>query len=226
MSPFAFTVDRAGVRSTKVRRRHAGAHPAVGAEPPSTRSRYLQSKPNRPTPQRKNERFHQTLFRYLDKQPLAANLAQPAGPGRRVRPHLQHRAPPPRTTRPRHTPDRLGGHGQSRGSSPQARAAPGRPAGRQTPTTAPMPTDLPAGTHGRKLTSAGTFWLARIHYIVGGPHGFQQVLVITDGDKITVGRSGGRDPHRAHPTAPWVKYVCNGRHPGPQSKTPEPSPKS
>ena len=27
-------------------------------------------------PQRKNERFHQTLFRYLDKQRLAANLAQ------------------------------------------------------------------------------------------------------------------------------------------------------
>ncbi len=29
------------------------------------------------TTQGKNERFHQTLFRYLDKQPLADTLADP-----------------------------------------------------------------------------------------------------------------------------------------------------
>lgn len=33
-------------------------------------------KPYKPTTQGKNERFHQTLFRYLDKQPLASNLAE------------------------------------------------------------------------------------------------------------------------------------------------------
>jgi transposase InsO family protein len=36
----------------------------------------ITGKPYKPTTQGKNERFHQTLFRYLDKQPLAANLAE------------------------------------------------------------------------------------------------------------------------------------------------------
>ncbi len=37
----------------------------LGVEP-------ITGKPYKPTTQGKNERFHQTLFRYLDKQPLAA----------------------------------------------------------------------------------------------------------------------------------------------------------
>jgi putative transposase len=34
----------------------------------------------------------------------------------------------------------------------------------------------------RKLTSAGSFMLAGVHYMVGGTYGFQQILVIVDGD--------------------------------------------
>jgi transposase InsO family protein len=33
-------------------------------------------KPYKPTTQGKNERFHQTLFRWLDKQPLAGSLKE------------------------------------------------------------------------------------------------------------------------------------------------------
>src|SRR5262245_38412539 len=40
----------------------------LGVEP-------ITGKPYKPTTQGKNERFHQTLFRYLDKQPLADSLA-------------------------------------------------------------------------------------------------------------------------------------------------------
>jgi putative transposase len=40
----------------------------LGVEP-------ITGKPYKPTTQGKNERFHQTLFRYLDKQPLATDLA-------------------------------------------------------------------------------------------------------------------------------------------------------
>ena len=40
---------------------------ALGVEP-------ITGKPYKPTTQGKNERFHQTLFRYLDKQPLANTL--------------------------------------------------------------------------------------------------------------------------------------------------------
>lgn len=36
----------------------------------------ITGKPYKPTTQGKNERFHQTLFRWLDKQPLAATLAE------------------------------------------------------------------------------------------------------------------------------------------------------
>lgn len=36
----------------------------------------ITGKPYKPTTQGKNERFHQTLFRYLDKQPLAGTFSQ------------------------------------------------------------------------------------------------------------------------------------------------------
>jgi hypothetical protein len=36
----------------------------------------ITGKPYKPTTQGKNERLHQTLFRYLDKQPLAESLAE------------------------------------------------------------------------------------------------------------------------------------------------------
>jgi len=36
----------------------------------------ITGKPYKPTTQGKNERFHQTLFRYLDKQPVASDLAE------------------------------------------------------------------------------------------------------------------------------------------------------
>jgi putative transposase len=36
----------------------------------------ITGKPYKPTTQGKNERFHQTLFRFLDKQPLAETLAE------------------------------------------------------------------------------------------------------------------------------------------------------
>lgn len=36
----------------------------------------ITGKPGRPTTQGKNERFHQTLFKWLDKQPIAQSLEQ------------------------------------------------------------------------------------------------------------------------------------------------------
>jgi putative transposase len=36
----------------------------------------ITGKPYKPTTQGKNERFHQTWFRYLDKQPIAESLAE------------------------------------------------------------------------------------------------------------------------------------------------------
>jgi transposase InsO family protein len=186
----------------------------------------ITGKPYKPTTQGKNERFHQTLFRYLDKQPLAANLAQLQTQVDAFD-HIYNTERPHQGLPGRVTPQ-TAWEATEKAEAP--RPKPEQPllaqqvAKRLRP--APMPTDLPASTHVRKLTSAGTFWLAGVHYMVGGPHGFQQVLVITDGDKITVADLEGEILIEHTQPAPGVKYVGNGRHRGPQSKTPEPSPKS
>ncbi len=59
----------------------------------------ITGKPYKPTTQGKNERFHQTLFRYLDKQPLADTLAELQAQVDAFDRHLQHRTPPPGATR-------------------------------------------------------------------------------------------------------------------------------
>ena len=150
---------------------------ALGVEP-------ITGKPYKPTTQGKYERFHQTLFRYLNKQPLAADLAELQAqvdtfdhvynterphqglPGR-VTPQVawqaRARAEPPRPTRERFE----------------------RPTARR-PQPAPVPSDLPADTVVKTLSSAGVFTLNKVFYKVGQRHGFQHVLVITDGDKIAV----------------------------------------
>ena len=68
--------------------------------------------------------------------------------------------------------------------------------------------------------------LARVTYMVGGQHGFQQVLVITDSDKITVADLEGEILIEHTQPAPGVTYVGNGRPRGPRPKTPKPSPMS
>jgi putative transposase len=54
---------------------------ALGVEP-------ITGKPYKPTTQGKNERFHQTLFRWLDKQPFDLIARGAAGTSRPVRPDL------------------------------------------------------------------------------------------------------------------------------------------
>jgi hypothetical protein len=90
----------------------------------------------------------------------------------------------------------------------------------------PAPKDLPAGNGVTKLSTAGTFRLAGVHYKVDGRYGLQEVLVITDGDKITVADLQGEILIEHTRPAPGVKYVGNGRPRGQRPKTPESSPKS
>jgi len=186
----------------------------------------ITGKPYKPTTQGKNERFHQTLFRYLDKQPLADTLAELQAqvdafdliynterphqglPGR-VTPHRAWEATA-KAEAPRPKPERPW----------LAQPSPKRPR------PAPVPTDLPAGTRVKKLTSAGTFMLAGVHYKVDGRYGFQDVLVITDGDKITVADLEGEILIEHTRPGPGVIYVGNGQPRGPRTHKPETSPKS
>ncbi|MFC5263082.1 hypothetical protein ACFPJ1_13275 [Kribbella qitaiheensis] len=79
-----------------------------------------------------------------------------------------------------------------------------------------MPTDLPDDTVIKKLTSNGVFMLNKVQYIVDGRRGFQQVLVITDGDKLTVTDLEGEILIEHTKPAPGVTYVGNGRPRGPR----------
>jgi putative transposase len=188
----------------------------------------ITGKPYKPTTQGKTERFHQPLFRYLDKQPIAESLAELQAQVdvfdhlyNTQRPHqgLPGRVTPltaweatPKADPPRPKPDR------------PVYEVP-VPSRYQLPRAQP-PTDLPADTHVRTVSTAGTIRLDSVTYMVDAQRAFQQVLVVSDDDKIII-----TDPHgevlteRTRP-APGINYVGNGRPRGPRPKAEKPSPKS
>ena len=194
---------------------------SLGVEP-------ITGRPYKPTTQGKNERFHQTLFRYLDKQPLAETLEQLQAqvdafdyiynterphqglPGR-VTPQQAWQATPkaeaPRPTRAQFTP----------------------PAPRRRPTRAnpaPDPADLPKGSSLRRLSTAGNFMLNKVIYNVGLNHRREEVVVIADETRITVVDLNGEILIEHARPGPGITYVGNGLPSGQRPKTSGPSPKS
>jgi putative transposase len=186
----------------------------------------ITGKPHKPTTQGKNERFHQTLFRYLDKQPIAESLAELQAQVdafddiyNTERPHqgLPGRITPrtawqaiPKAEAPRPKPDQP--------LFAPAAVKPHRPA--------LAPKDLPDGTQVKTLNTAGAFRLAGVTYKVDGRRGLEHVLVVIDGDKIIAADLDGEVLIEHTRPAPGVSYVGNGRPRGPSPKTTEPSPKS
>lgn len=185
----------------------------------------ITGKPYKPTTQGKNERFHQTLFRYLDKQPLAENLEQLQAQvdvfDRIYNTERPHQGLPGRVTP--HT---------AWEATPKAEAPRPKP---EEPFVVPavakrlrsmtVPTDLPAGTTVKKLTSTGTLYLKGVHYKVDGHYRRQRVLVIVDGTNITVADLEGEILIEHTQPPPGTTYVGNGRPRG-RRKTTETSPKS
>lgn len=189
----------------------------------------ITGKPYKPTTQGKNERFHQTLFRYLDKQPLAETLEElqaqvdafddiyntqrphQALPGR-VTPLTAWEATP-KAESPRTKPDR-----------------PVRPepaiSDRYRPEPLPVPEGLSADTQAKRLTSIGGFYLDKVNYMVDGGRAYQTVLVVTAGEKIIVTDLNGEILIEHTRAAPGTKYVGNGRPPGGPHRSPGVSPKS
>ena len=74
-----------------------------------------------------------------------------------------------------------------------------------------MPPGLPAGTTLRKLTSAGTFNLDNVRYLVDAQRGFDDVLVVADGDQIMVVDFNGEILLETTRPAPGVRYVGRPR---------------
>jgi transposase InsO family protein len=191
----------------------------------------ITGKPYKPTTQGKNERFHQTLFRYLDKQPLAETLEDlqtqvdefdhvyntqrphQGLPGR-ITPlaawEATPKADPPRPKLDRPIYQRV----TRRYQRPRAQA----------------PADLPAGTCIRTVNTSGTISLDGVHYKVDVDLAFQQVLVISTGDNtgdaiIITDLLGEILAEHSRP-APGIRYVGNGQRPGTRPTNPPPLPKS
>lgn len=185
----------------------------------------ITGKPYKPTTQGKNERFHQTLFRYLDKQPLADTLAELQAQVDAFD-HIYNTERPHQGLPGRVTP-LVAWEATAKAEAPRPTreqlVRPIQPAGNRP---VPPSTDLPEDTIAKTLTTYGTFYLDKVHYKVDARHGLKPVLIITDGDKITV-----TDPHgeilieHTRP-APGVNYVGNGRPRGPRTDKPGPSPMS
>ena len=179
----------------------------------------ITGKPYKPTTQGKNERFHQTLFRYLDKQPLAASLgqlqAQVDAFDRTYNTERPHQGLPGRVT------PQTAWQATEKAEAP--RPKPEEPffaqatVKRLRPMT--VPTDLPAGTTVKKLTTAGTFYLAGVHYKVDARYGLQQVLVIVDNNNITVADLEGEILIEHTRPEPGITYVGNGKPRGRRRQT-------
>jgi len=181
----------------------------------------ITGKPYKPTTQGKNERFHQTLFRYLDKQPIAESLAELQAqvdafdhiynterrhqglPGR-VTPLTAWEATP-KADPPRPQPDR------------PIYDAPA-PSPYRIPRAQP-PADLPADTRARTVSTAGTITLDSVTYRVDAQRAFQPVLAINVDDKIIITDLEGEVLVEHTRPAPGIRYVGNGRPRGPSPKS-------
>jgi hypothetical protein len=184
----------------------------------------ITGKPYKPTTQGKNERLHQTLFRYLDKQPLAETIEQLQAQVDAFD-HIYNTERPHQGLPGRITPL------TAWEATPQAEAPrpkPGRPlfdrpAPRPRPIP-PIPSDLPANTQIRTVNTSGTVSLNSITYKVDAQRAFEQVLVVNTGETIVITDLEGEVLAEHTRPTPGITYVGNGRPSGPQPR-PEPSPK-
>ncbi|MGF0326243.1 integrase core domain-containing protein [Gordonia hongkongensis] len=187
----------------------------------------ITGKPYKPTTQGKNERFHQTLFRYLDKQPLADTLDELQAQVDAFD-HIYNTQRPHQGLPGRVTPLTAW---QATAKAETPRPTTGRslldpPAPLPRPALRP-PTDLPDGVLVRTVSTSGTISVDAVTYMVDVDHTFDQVLVAADDDTIVIANTYG-EVLVTHPRpAPGITYVGNRRPRGPRpTKKTTPSPKS
>ena len=185
----------------------------------------ITGKPYKPTTQGKNERFHQTLFRYLDKQPIVGTLdelqAQVDEFDRIYNTERPHQGLPGRIT------PLTAWEATPTVDAP--RPKPDRPRPRHELAHAPTrqwPQALGEDTRVTRLRPNGAIRLRKVTYMVDGQRAGEEVLVVENADKILVTDLQGTILIEHTRPAPGINYVGNGRPRGRRPKTPEPSPKS
>lgn len=195
----------------------------------------ITGKPYKPTTQGKNERFHQTLFRYLNQQPLADSLealqAQVDAFDRYYNNERTHQGlPNPHQHPPRLTPM------QAWALTPVAEPPRPRP-------IMPDPiipgvveialngTDTPVqwkgfpetGSRTRTVNDYGTVSLNKINFQIGLAYKHQPVHAVWNTQGIIFVSTDG-EIISEHPwPPPGTTYIGNGK---PRGRKPEPSPKS
>jgi transposase InsO family protein len=183
----------------------------------------ITGKPYKPTTQGKNERFHQTLFRWLDKQPLAASIEQLQALvdefDRIYNTERPHQGLPGRVT-----------------PLTAWQATPKTEAPRPQPTTVHGLTVAPAARTATKATrdavrvmrlrKNGAVRLRGVTYMVDGQRAGQHVLIVEDGNKILIADLQGTILIEHTRPAPGIKYAGNGRPRGRRPRPPRPSPMS
>ena len=186
----------------------------------------ITGKPYKPTTQGKNERFHQTLFRYLDKQPLADTLAELQAQVDAFD-HIYNTQRPHQGLPGRVTP-LIAWQATAKADAPHPKS--GRPLfdpPTSRPRSAPRPpTDLPHGVLLRTVSTSGTISVDSVTYMVDVNHAFEQVLVVADDNTIVIANTEGEVVVEHPRPAPGVTYVGNRQPRGPRPAKSRPSPKS
>lgn len=183
----------------------------------------ITGKPHKPTTQGKNERLHSTLFRWLDKQPLASTLDELQAQVDQFD-HIYNTERPHQGLPGRITP--------LTAYLATAKTEPPRPASKRPETKAPhrlpsqAPSDLPTGTRVMRVRANGTIRLQRVAYMIDSRLAGHEVLVITDGHTILITDLDGEILIEQTRPALGVTYVGNGRPRGRRPNNPTPSPKS
>jgi len=172
----------------------------------------ITGKPYKPTTQGKNERFHQTLFRFLDKQPLADTLDD-------LQQHVDAFDRIYNTERPHQAlPGRL---------TPQQAWNATAPAHPPRPRPA-SDTDTPAndtGQHTRTVTRAGAITIHSTRYMIGKAHAGTTVHATWNNTTVDIFDNDGTLLITFRRPPKGTLYVGNGR-PRRTRTHPQPSPMS
>lgn len=192
----------------------------VGIEP-------ITGRPYHPTTQGKNERFHQTLFRYLDKQPLADTIpqlqAQIDAFDLIYNTQRPHQGLPGRTT-PQQAWDAT------------AKTEPPRPAHQRAPLPPLLPTTAARidrapvtprpGVRALLIHSSGNVKVRRIQFHIDSRLAGHTVHVIETTDTVIFTDIDGNVLLERPWPAPGITYVSNGHPRGPRLPLPPQSPMS
>lgn len=172
----------------------------------------ITGKPYKPTTQGKNERFHQTLFRFLDKQPLAESIGQLQGQVDQFdliyNTQRPHQGLPGRTT-------------PATAWESTAKADPPRPS--HTPTSSPAP---PVEIRTTRVDTGGGISVRGITFQIGSQHAGQNTHVIIEPDSVSFADEHGTIIVEHPWPPPGTRYVTNGKPRGRQPNPPKVSPMS